>query len=170
MTGFEGTHGTVNEKYLIDNDSLIIDTELLFDYKLLVAEETVIYNSQKRYDILKKPNMDSLIVVTRQQFDSIIKTCISLLTACRYPIEIDEENQIPIIRAINTITYNQDNSFKSGVYAEFMKLVKDKNYEKEMTTNHYYDWIPSRGMGFYFQKLQIELGGTPHSYSLYTIE
>jgi hypothetical protein len=32
-----------------------------------------------------------------------------------------------------------------------------------------YDWIPNRGMGYYFQRLQIELLGTPHSYSMYTI-
>lgn len=84
LTGFEGTHATVNEKYLIDNDSLIIDTKLLYDYKLGLGE-TFIYSNQKRYDILRKPNMDSLIVVTKQQFNSIIESCISLLTAHRYP-------------------------------------------------------------------------------------
>ena len=169
LTGFENTHGTVNEKYLIDNDSVIIDLKLLYEYKLGMRDSFV--SSPKRYDILKKPNMDSLIIVTKQEFDLIIESCISILTTHRYPIHITEkESHIAIIRAINTITFNfnRDSSFKSGIYTDFMKLIKDKDYEKEMAT--YYDWIESRGLGFYFQELQIELGGTPHLYSLYTIE
>jgi hypothetical protein len=166
LNGFEKTNGTVNEKYLIDNDSLIIDLELYYDYKLLTTE-TNFYNSKKRYDILKKPNMDSLIVVTRQQFDTIVQHCTSLLMTSRN-VEIKDSDHINIIRLINTIDMSQDTSLKSGIYTEFMNLVKDKDYEKEISI--YYDWIPNRGMGFYFQKLQVELGGTPHLYSRFTIE
>jgi hypothetical protein len=63
---------------------------------------------------------------------------------------------------------SQETSFKSGIYSEFMKLVKEKDYEKDVSI--YYDWIPNRGIGFYFQKLQIELGGTPRIFSRYTIK
>lgn len=166
LTGFNKTHGTVNEKYLIDKDSLIIDLELYYDYKLLTTIPNF-YNSKKRYDILKKPNMDSLIVISEQRFNSIIDTCSLILTKHRV-IEIKDSEHIEIIRLINTISMSQDNSFKTGIYSDFMKLVNEKDYEKELST--YFDWIPNRGMGFYFQKLQIELGGTPHLYSRYTIK
>lgn len=166
LTSFEKTHGTVNEKYLIDNDSLIIDLDLYYDYKL-VTTGTNFYNSKKRYDILTKPNMDSLIVITRQQFDTLVNKSISLLTNHRI-IQIQDADHIMIIRLNNTINMSQDASFKNGIYADFIKLVKDKDYEKEIST--YYDWIPNRGMGFYFQKLQVELGGTPHLHSRYTIK
>jgi hypothetical protein len=165
LTGFKGTHGTVNEKYLIDNDSLIIDLELNYDYKL--TKGTNLYNSKKRYDILKKPNMDSMVVVTKKHFDTIANHCISLLTT-RRNIQIEDEDHIKIIRLINTISMSQDTSFINGTYSEFMKLVKEKDYEKDVSI--FYDWIPNRGMGFYFQKLQVELGGTPHLYSRYTIK
>jgi hypothetical protein len=111
--------------------------------------------------------MDSSIVVTRQQFVTIVQHCTSLLKA-RRNIEIEDADHIKIIRLINTINMSQDVSLKSGIYAEFMKLVKDKEYEKEIS--NYYDWIPNKGMGFYFQKLQVELGGTPHLYSRFTIK
>lgn len=165
LTGFKGTHGTINEKYLIDNDSLIIDLELNYDYKLTKGSN--FYNSKKRYDILKKPNMDSMIVVTKQQFDTIVTDCISLLTT-RRNIQLKDEDHIKIIRLINTVNMSQETSFKNGIYSEFMKLVKEKDYEKDVSI--YYDWISNRGMGFYFQKLQIELGGTPRIYSRYTIK
>jgi hypothetical protein len=83
-------------------------------------------------------------------------------------IEIHDSDHIKIIRLINTIHMSQDISLKSGIYAEFIKLIEDKDYEKEISI--YYDRIPNRGMGFYFQKLQVELGGTPHVYSMYSIK
>ena len=43
------------------------------------------------------------------------------------------------------------------------------NAEKEISF-YFFDRIPSRGMGFYFQKLQVELGGTPHLFSKFTIK
>ena len=165
LTGFKETHGTVNEKYLIDKDSLIIDLALNYDYKLTTGSN--FYNSNKRYDILKKPNMDSMVVVTKQQFDSTIIDCTSLLTT-HSNIQLKDEDHIKILRLINTISMSQETSFKSGIYSEFMKLVKEKDYEKDVSI--YYDWIPNRGMGFYFQKLQIELGGTPRIFSRYTIK
>jgi hypothetical protein len=111
--------------------------------------------------------MDSLIVLTKQQFDTIVVNCNLLLTKLRI-INIKDSDHLQIIRLINTINISQDRLFKDGIYADFMKLVTEKEYEKEVSI--YYEWIPSRGMGFYFQKLQIELGGTPHFYSTFTVK
>ena len=166
VTGSEQITGIQRSKYLLDKDSLLIDLQLFYDYKI-VGKDIDFYNSKKRYDILKKPNMDSLIVVNKQQFDTIVEHCISLLKAFRN-IEIKDADHIKIIRTINTINMSQDISFKNGIYSDFIKLTQDKNYEKEIST--YYDWIANRGMGFYFQKLQVELGGTAHLYSRYTIK
>jgi len=165
LTGFKETHGTVNEKYLIDKDSLIIDLRLYYDYKLPTGSR--IYSSKKRYDILQKPNLDSSIVVSKQQFDTIVEHCTSLLKN-RMTTELNDQDHIKIIRLINTLRMNQSSSYNINIYSDFMKLVQEKDYEKEISI--YYDWTPNRGMGFYFQKLQIELGGTPHLYSRYRIK
>jgi len=81
-------------------------------------------------------------------------------------LEFPDEFVMPIIKG-----QLNDESFKNygnGIYSDFIKLTQDKNYEKEFST--YYDWIANRGVGFYFQKLQVELGGTPHLYIRYTIK
>jgi hypothetical protein len=39
VTGFDKTHGTLNEKYLIDKDSLIIDLTLNYVYKLVTTDK-----------------------------------------------------------------------------------------------------------------------------------
>jgi len=166
LTGSKQITGIERPKYLLDKDSFLIDLQLYYDYKI-VGNDINFYNSKKRYDILKKPNMDSSIVITSEQFDTILQHCTYLLMTLKN-IEIKDEDHIKIIRIINTINMSPDISLKSGIYTEFMKFVKDKDYEKEIST--YYDWIPNRGMGFYFQKLQVELGGTPHLYSRYTIK
>lgn len=111
-------------------------------------------------------NMDSLIVVNKPQFDSIVEQCTTILKT-RKITDIKDADHIKIIRLLNSINSSQKNSFKRGIYADFIKLVKDTDYVKEISS--YYDWIPSRGMGFYFQRFQIELGGKPHLYSIYTI-
>jgi hypothetical protein len=166
VTGIEQITGMQHSKYLLDKDSFLIDLQLFNDYKV-VGKDLDFYNCKKRYDILKKQNMDSLIVVDKQQFDSIVEHCIALLKTHRN-IEIKDADHVKIIRLINSINMSQDTVFKNGIYTDFMKLVADKDYENQIST--FYDWIPNMGMGFYFQKLQVELGGTPHLYSRYTIK
>lgn len=169
LSGFKNTDGTVNEKYLIEKDSIIIDLELYYDYKL-IRKETAFYNSKKRYDILTKyyesSKFDSLVIVNKNQFDIIIKFCTKLLTVFKIN-EIQNVDHIKIIRLINAIRISQSDLLKHGIYADFMKLVEDINYDKQMYT--YYDWIPNKGMGFYFKQLNIELGGTPRMYSVFKI-
>ncbi|SFD24031.1 hypothetical protein SAMN05518672_1011206 [Chitinophaga sp. CF118] len=41
-------------------------------------------------------------------------------------------------------------------------------YTKDIITV-YKEWIPNRGMGFYFPKLQMELYGTPMLYAIYNV-
>jgi hypothetical protein len=79
VTGSKQISGIERSKYLLDKDSFLIDLQLFYDYKV-VGKDIDFYNSKKRYDILKKPNMDSMVVVTKQQFDSTVIDCTSLLT------------------------------------------------------------------------------------------
>ena len=106
--------------------------------------------------------MDSIIFIRKTEFDTCILNAISLLNSKNIMNFSDEQN-IQIIRIINTLNMSADSSYNTGIYSEFLELILKKEYEKLVAI--YYDWIPNRGMGFYFQKLQVELGGTPHYYS-----
>jgi hypothetical protein len=163
--GFENTCGSLNEFYLLDKDSMLIDLHNFYDYSPNHKEWE--YISQKRYDILKKPNMDLKNFVNQAQLEMLVIQSTTILDTKSILVITDEEN-IQIIRLINTIRMEQDSLYKSGVYLHFMEDVEKTNYEKEISI--LYDWILNRGMGFYFQKLQVELGGTPHFYSRYVIE
>ncbi|MFM1999372.1 MAG: hypothetical protein RL204_1319 [Bacteroidota bacterium] len=165
IKGFENTSGTLNEYYLLDKDSMLIDLNNFYDYSPNHKEWD--YISQKRYDILKMPNMDLKNIVNQAQLERLVSQSIIILDTKSNLVITDDEN-IQIIRLINTIRMNQDSLFKSGVYLDFMEDVEKMNYEREISIR--YDWIPNRGMGYYFQKLQVELGGSPHLYSTYVIE
>jgi len=52
------------------------------------------------------------------------------------------------------------NKLQGGRYSKLKKAAEDKNYTKDIT-NVFPNWIPNRGMGFYFPKLKMELYGTP---------
>lgn len=163
IKGFENTYGTLNEYYLLDKDSVLIDLHNFYDY----FPNLKYWSSSQRYDILKKPNMDSLVIVSKQQFDTMVGFYISYLNTHDI-FEIQDTDHVKIIRIINTINMAQDSLFKTGIYTNFIKCVQSKDYEK--ITLLYQNWIPNKGMGFYFQKLQVELGGTPGLYSRYTLK
>ena len=165
LNGYEESSGTLNPKYLIENDTIIIDLANFYDYSSTAKSWGHI--SKKRYDILPKPNMDSIIRVDAEDFSIRVKNSLELLKTKRL-IELSDQNNIEIIRITNTLWMSQDSIYKKGIYKEFSDEISKTNYEKEIST--FYDWIPNRGMGFYFQKLQVELGGTPHLWSRYVIK
>lgn len=57
ISGYENTHGTVNEFYLMEGDSLIIDLGLRYDYKAISNKNSNFYKSQRRN--LKYPQIES---------------------------------------------------------------------------------------------------------------
>jgi hypothetical protein len=165
ITGFENTSWTLNEYYLLDKDSMLIDLDNFYDYS--PNHKDWQYLSKKRYDFLKKPNMDSKNVLTKKQFELKVNESTTNLNKKRLA-EISDEANIQIIRLINTIRMSQDSLHNTGIYSDFITAVEKTGYEKEIAS--FYDRIPNRGMGFYFQKLQVELGGTPRLYSIYMVE
>ncbi|MFY0698517.1 MAG: hypothetical protein JXR11_11735 [Balneola sp.] len=56
-SGYENTHGTVNEFYLMEGDSVIIDLDLRYDYKVLSGKNSNFYNSLIRN--VKYPQIES---------------------------------------------------------------------------------------------------------------
>jgi len=171
ISGFKNTDGTVNEFYLLDKDSFLIDLTLLYDYRVTNDKNTLTYISRKRYDALKKPNQDSISYISKSNFDSLVLYSIRQLKTKDID-QITDKDHIQIIKINNTILMSHDNihnkRFVNSIYSDFETLIKEKNYATEMSKK--YDWIPNRGMGYYFLKLQVEFGGTPHFFSRYVVK
>lgn len=66
LSGFKNTNGTINEYYLLDKDSFLIDLKLFHDYKLQTDESILNYTCRVRYDVLSNDNVDSEIHKTPQ--------------------------------------------------------------------------------------------------------
>lgn len=112
-----------------------------------------------------KINWDSTVTISKNQLDSIITKSTTLLKTKKLS-EIGDQDHIDICRLYNTasMSYSSD----SLALTNFLELLTEKKYVQNIT-NVYPDWMPNRGMGFYFPKLQIELGGTPHIISCFTV-
>lgn len=122
---------------------------------------------RNRINELRKVNInfDSTVTITKVQLDSIIFKSTTLLKTKKLS-EISDQDHIDIARLYNTALVSI--SSDSFSLTQFSELLSDKEYMQNIT-NVYPDWIPSRGMGFYFPKVQIELGGTPHAISYFTV-
>ena len=58
LSGFKNTDGTVNEYYLLDKDSFLVDLEMLYDYKPRKRTDTSMsnYNSRVRSEYFRIKN------------------------------------------------------------------------------------------------------------------
>jgi hypothetical protein len=70
LTGYKGTYGTVNEKYLLDGDSILIDLNLRYDYKLLATPERNYHNSQTRH--IKYPQTATADSNTKKELEFVL--------------------------------------------------------------------------------------------------
>jgi len=109
-------------------------------------------------------NRDSSISITLKEFDKQIDDCISWLQTKQIS-DISDEQHMQIMMCLNTILMRD---FKGGHYEQLNKVSEEKNYTKDII-KIYTEWIPNRGMGFYFPKLQMELYGTPMLYAIYNV-
>lgn len=107
---------------------------------------------------------DAYPTITPDEFDKQIEECISLLQTKQLK-DISDEEHIEIMMCLNTI-FMRD--LKGGHYDQLNKVSEDKNYVRDII-KVYKEWIPNRGMGYYFPKLQMELYGTPMPYAVYNI-
>ena len=119
-----------------------------------------------------KFNADSLKFITQKKFDKIINNSICLLENKKLA-DISDSEHINIMMCLNTIfmthIYTLKEKFKTGIYQKFYQLTEEKNYSGNII-KVYPEWIPNRGMGFYFPKLKMELQGTPRLYAWYQIK
>ena len=77
----------------------------------------------------------------------------------------------PLISATPDSTvkgYARIQRFNNGRYKQLEDITKQKKYQQNII-KLYPEWIPNRGMGFYFPKLHMELYGTPHLYALFEV-
>jgi len=120
----------------------------------------------------EKNLIDRPVIIKMSHFDSIINKSISLLST-KDLAQISDSDHVSIIKVINTIGFQNNNAlkqkFSSGIYDKFLKLIDQKDYRKNII-KVYPDWVPNRGMGFYFKKLNIELDGTPHYFSKFELK
>ena len=109
-------------------------------------------------------NRDSSISITLREFDKQIDDCISWLQTKQLS-DISDKQHVQIMMCLNTI-FMRD--FKGGHYEQLKNLSEDKKYTTDII-KVYTEWIPNRGMGFYFPNLQMELYGTPMLYAIYNV-
>ena len=109
-------------------------------------------------------NRDSSLSITLKEFDKQIDDCISWFQTKQLS-DISDGQHVQIMMCLNTIFMRH---FKGGHYEQLKQISEDKNYTRDII-KVYSEWVPNRGMGFYFPKLQMELYGTPMRYAIYNV-
>ena len=79
--------------------------------------------------------------------------------------EIPDEEHVIIIRCLNTISIHE---LKAPACLKLETVAEELSYSNKLIEK-FTDWIPNRGMGYYFPSLHIELHGTPGPGSYYHI-
>ncbi len=109
-----------------------------------------------------KVNLDSSNQISRSDFDQRINRATRLLRE-KSLHEINDEQHIEIMMCMNTLMMHDLHDER---YDEFNQAVVDTKYVTDIV-KVYPNWVPNRGMGFYFPDLQMELYGTPRLYAYY---
>lgn len=66
------------------------------------------------------------------------------------------------------IAYQLKQRFSGGQYDKLFNMMDNRLYFDEIR-KLYPKWIPNRGMGMYFPEIQMEIGGTPMRYAIFTV-
>ena len=122
-----------------------------------------VYDSSGQTDSIKI-NVSSSKVIFEKIFDNLIDSCINLLQPKELN-QISDNGHIYIMMCFNTTIIPK---YKNDRYKRLTDLLEEKDYWRKIVTI-YPDWIPSRGMGYYFLKLKMEFGGTPRPYAYFKI-
>ncbi len=119
-----------------------------------------------------KVELDSPRKISKSRFDKLVDSCISQLETKRL-VEIPDSMHVNIMMCLNTIFMAHDKpnftpTFTGGKYEKLEQLAEKIKYGHELTKIHT-DWIPNRGMGYYYPKLKMELYGTPRMYAWFDV-
>lgn len=117
-----------------------------------------------------KMKCDSVFSISYNDFEKIATESLKLLENKNLGSIKISEHQI-MIRVYNTILTHQKNDKKlnSKKIKSLERIMSDREYIKKML-KVFPKWVPNRGMGIYFNALNIELGGAPCSWSRYFIK
>jgi hypothetical protein len=135
----------------------------------------------------QKFNRDSAKRITLNGFNDRVDRALLLLKT-RDICEISDTDHINIMMCLNTICFTHlkergpmiDSTtdghlkafevkirFAAGRFSELEKIA-DKTYVRNII-KVYPEWVPNRGMGFYFPHIKMELYGTPSRYAMFDV-
>lgn len=125
--------------------------------------------SQKNITSTEKSTIEfdrgSSKVISKVDFDTLVEKSIILLETKTLE-EITDAQHIDIMMCLNTAGMQ---SLKNEKYRKLELVSEQKGYAKNII-KRYPKWIPNRGMGFYFPKLNMEVYGTPRAYAIFEIK
>lgn len=119
-------------------------------------------------------NRDSSKTITLIEFKHRVDKATKLLKTQKLSAILDSDH-INIMMCLNTVGMTQiriNGRFKARfVEARYKKLamIADKRKYSRNIIKVYPQWVPNRGMGYYFPKLKMELYGTPMSYAVFNV-
>lgn len=102
-----------------------------------------------------------MVHVDSTQFRGLVEHLCSKLKDT--PLEAwSDTDHINLMRSLNTIMFEQrlGERYHGDAYQRLEDLSWSTDYRKWASAN-LGGWVPNRGMGFYFIKLDMELEGTP---------
>ena len=109
-------------------------------------------------------------------FNKLVDSCTLLLKTKRVH-EITDSGHIDLMLCFNTIHFSNtfdpekrrfEKKFSGDRYDLLEKVIEDVDYLREII-KVYPEWIPNRGMGYFFPKLKMELAGTPRRYAVINV-
>jgi len=137
----------------------------LFFALTLASTATSAQSPSDAFDDLAEPlhaaDRDSMVHVDRVRFDALVGYLDQKLTQDSLA-NLSDADHINLMRVLNTIMFEQrpDERFHGGPYQRLEDLSWSTDY-RHWAADNLGGWIPNRGMGFYFPKLDMELEGTP---------
>lgn len=117
-------------------------------------------------------NLDSSKTISLIEFNHRVDRATELLKT-KELLAISDSDHINIMMCLNTIfmvhkKYSIEQVFTGGRYTELETVERKVNYEKDIV-KVYPKYVWSRGMGYYFTELKMELYGTPHRYAIFNV-
>lgn len=133
---------------------------------IIICFNSISFNSLgQTCETLRKFNRNSSPIISKKDFDDLVDKSVTLLETKTLEA-ISDKQHINIMMCLNTIFVS---GFEKGRYEKLELISRIKEYTKKIT-NRYPNWTPNRGMGFFFPKLQMELGGTPSLYAVFKVK
>jgi len=166
----------ISNRFRILNDSIILDCVHYWDY-LLDSHWFATHTSRKRYEYLVKANLEEKFEIKRKAFKKLIIKCnqylISLADSAekgewyRYD-ESEDFEVVQLLRAYNTLLDTKDSALQSGIYKEFMHLIRRKDHITNILEFYRCCIAREPSGGYYILYMDIELGGIIHTRSKYS--